>query len=58
MSGKNNQNSKGNGAAKRMSNPRLKARRAECWARGEARKKARREAQDAAHKANVARKAA
>ena len=59
MSGKgNNQNSKGNGAAKRMANPRLKARRAECWARGEARKKERREAQEARHKANVRREVA
>lgn len=42
-------NSKGNGASKRMSNPRRKARREACWSRGQKRKEARRiAAEDAA----------
>jgi len=36
---------KGNPAAKRMSNDKLKAKRARSWARGQQRKKERREAQ-------------
>jgi hypothetical protein len=46
---------KGNPAHHRMSNDRLKARRARSWARGEARKEARRQAQAAAHARNLAR---
>jgi hypothetical protein len=46
---------KGNPAAHRMSNDRLKARRKACWARGQRRKDARRRAQEAAHEINVAR---
>lgn len=45
---------KGNPASTRMSNSRRKARRAECWARSEKRKKALRETQEAAHKRNLA----
>lgn len=44
---------KGNPAQKRMQNPRLKARRAESWARGQARKKKNREEQEARHQANL-----
>ncbi len=51
MAGQNS--NKGNPASKRMSNPRLKARRAECWKRGEARKASRRAAQEVRHQANV-----
>lgn len=48
-----NKSAKGNPASKRMSNPRLKARRAECWARGEAKKKKNREEQEAHRRANL-----
>lgn len=41
-SGGSGSTSKGNGASKRMGNPRCKARRQECRARGEKRKQARR----------------
>jgi hypothetical protein len=45
---------KGNPASKRMGNQNLKARRAASWVAGEERKRARKAAQDAAHKRNVA----
>ena len=45
--------SKGNPAGTRMSNPRLKARRQECWARGCARKAANRAANEARAAANI-----
>lgn len=49
-----NQNSnKGNPAHKRMANPRHAATRAASWKRGEARKAARRAAQEARHQVNV-----
>lgn len=48
-----NQNSaKGNPASKRMGNPKLKARRAASWLRGEQRKAVRVETQDAAARGN------
>jgi len=43
---------KGNGAYKRMSNPRRKARRIACWTRGQKRKDARRKAQAEREAAN------
>jgi hypothetical protein len=46
--------SKGNGASHRMSNPRRKARFAECYLRGQKRAAARNAVQQAAHKANLA----
>lgn len=46
---------KGNPAMKRMQNKNLAAKRERCWWNGQARKKARREAQDAAHKRNIER---
>lgn len=50
----NNSASKGNGAAKRMMNPKLKEKRQRSWARGEARKKRNREANEARAAANLA----
>lgn len=47
---------KGNPAHHRMGNARRKARRAECWVRGERRKEARRNAQNARAEANVLRR--
>lgn len=49
----NQNSSKGNPASKRMSNAKLKVRRAFSWARGEARKAARRKVQDEAHRRNL-----
>lgn len=48
-----NDSSKGNGASKRMSNEKLKAKRARSWARGQARKKAREAANQARMQANL-----
>ena len=45
--------SKGNGASKRMSNERRKARMKECFRRSQERKEAHRKAQDAREKANL-----
>jgi len=42
------QSAKGNPSGKRMSNPRRKTRREQCWLRGEQRKAARRDASHAA----------
>jgi len=49
----NQSSAKGNPASHRMSNPRRKARREACWARGQKRKQARKQAADAAQKRNV-----
>lgn len=48
-------NTKGNPASHRMSNPRLKTRREQSWRNGQARKTARREAQEERHRENVRR---
>ena len=53
MAATQQQRTKGNPASKRMGNANLKARRARSWANGEARKAARRDAQDLAHRRNV-----
>lgn len=47
------QSAKGNPATHRMGNPRRKARRAECWARGQKRKLARKKEADEAQKFNA-----
>lgn len=46
-------NSKGNGASKRMANPRHKATRERCWERGQKRKAHRREVAAQRHEANL-----
>lgn len=56
MSGKNDSRLKGNPAAKRMGNARLKARRAESWARGQEKKAKNRAENEARHQANLAKK--
>lgn len=47
-------NSKGNGAAKRMANPRRQEARSRSWANGQKRKARRRELEEAQHQANLA----
>lgn len=56
MAGKNDSRLKGNPASKRMQNPRLKARRAESWARGQAKKAKNRAENEARRQANLAKK--
>lgn len=53
MAAQGTSSSKGNGASKRMSNPRRKSLRGECWRRGEERKARRRAANEALHQERI-----